>query len=272
MLQVTADFLKAHPDAASLSARLGYLGAGEGGRARGRRRLRELDDGPGRAARGRLPGRHEHPRDAHHDPHHGALRVGHQGVHALQQRHRRREDRPPPRRHRDRRVLREARELPPVRAERPQGHPGGRRDHLLRLHRLRRRLDDGRGDARTRGATCRAASSGASRSAPSSTSASARSCSGMLPYTALPRRRGPDRPRVLVDRDEQGRRDRVDRRRRRAVAARSSSSSSRSRASSWSWRATASSRAGSRRSGPRGTPRERDVGDGRPRRSCPRAS
>ena len=37
-------------------------------------------------------------------------------------------------------------ELPPVRAERLPRHPPGRGDRLLRLHRLRRDLDRGRGD------------------------------------------------------------------------------------------------------------------------------
>ena len=37
-------------------------------------------------------------------------------------------------------------ELPPVRAQRLHRHPSGRRDRVLRLHRLRRDLDRGRGD------------------------------------------------------------------------------------------------------------------------------
>ena len=56
------------------------------------------------------------------------------------------------------------------------GISSARGDHLLRLHRLRRRLDGRRGDARTRSATCRSASSPAWSSARSSTSSS-RSCS-----------------------------------------------------------------------------------------------
>ena len=43
--------------------------------------------------------------------------------------------------------LRRARELAAVRAERVGRHSGGRGDRLLRLHRLRRRLDGRRGDA-----------------------------------------------------------------------------------------------------------------------------
>ena len=46
-------------------------------------------------------------------------------------------------------------QLHAVRAERLARHPPGRGDRLLRLHRLRRDLDRGRGDARTRSATCR---------------------------------------------------------------------------------------------------------------------
>ena len=42
-------------------------------------------------------------------------------------------------------------------------HPPGRGDRLLRVHRLRRDLDRGRGDARIRSATCRSASSAGSR-------------------------------------------------------------------------------------------------------------
>ena len=60
---------------------------------------------------------------------------------------------------RRRRLLREARELDAVRAERLRRRLDGGGDHLLRLHRLRRGLDGGRGDARTRSATCRSASS-----------------------------------------------------------------------------------------------------------------
>ena len=61
----------------------------------------------------------------------------------------------------------------PFAPERLARHPPGRGDRVLRLHRLRRDLDRGRGDARTRSATCRSASSAASPSARSSTSSSA---------------------------------------------------------------------------------------------------
>ena len=48
--------------------------------------------------------------------------------------------------HRRRRVPHQGRELPPVRAERIHRHSPGRGDRVLRLHRLRRDLDGGRGD------------------------------------------------------------------------------------------------------------------------------
>ncbi len=47
---------------------------------------------------------------------------------------------------RRRRVAHQVRQLPPVRAERLHGDPPGRGDRVLRLHRLRRDLDGGRGD------------------------------------------------------------------------------------------------------------------------------
>ena len=75
--------------------------------------------------------------------------------------------------HRGRRDAPARGELPSVRAERLHRHPSGRGDRVLRLHRLRRHLDGGRGDARIRSATCRSASSAAWPSARSSTSSSA---------------------------------------------------------------------------------------------------
>ena len=65
---------------------------------------------------------------------------------------------------------------------------------VLRLHRLRRRLDRRAGGARTRSATCRSASSRRSRSARSSTSRS-RSCSRHRAVSAAQRRRS-DRRRI----------------------------------------------------------------------------
>ena len=56
-------------------------------------------------------------------------------------------------------------ELHAVCAERLHRHPPGRGDRVLCLHRLRRDLDRGRGDAATRSATCRSAFSAGWRSA-----------------------------------------------------------------------------------------------------------
>ena len=67
--------------------------------------------------------------------------------------------------HRRRRHAHRPGELHAVRAERLHRHPSGRGDRLLRLHRLRRHLDRGRGDAAIRSATCRSAFWAASRSA-----------------------------------------------------------------------------------------------------------
>ena len=76
-------------------------------------------------------------------------------------------------------------ELPPVRAERLHRHPPGRGDRLLRLHRLRRDLDGGRGDARTRSATCRSASSAGWRSARVIYVIVGAVLTGMVPYQEL---------------------------------------------------------------------------------------
>ena len=74
-----------------------------------------------------------------------AARHRHQGVRALQHRDGRPQARDPRLLHRRRRDLRQARQLAPVRAERLDRHRHRRGAHLLRLHRLRRRLDGGRG-------------------------------------------------------------------------------------------------------------------------------
>ena len=94
-------------------------------------------------------------RDRQHD--HGRHQAG--GAGAL---HRRRHDE------------HHARQLHAVCAEWLHRHPSRRGDRVLRLHRLRRDLDGGRGDAATRNATCRSAFSAAWRSARSSTWSSAR--------------------------------------------------------------------------------------------------
>ena len=60
-----------------------------------------------------------------------------------------------------------------------------RRRRLLRLHRLRRGLDDRAGSARTRSATCRSASSARSSSARSSTSWWRSSLTGVVNYKEL---------------------------------------------------------------------------------------
>ena len=62
--------------------------------------------------------------------------------------------------------------LDAVRAERLGRGAGRGRDRLLRLHRLRRGVDGGRGSQESRSAICRSASSGRSSSARSSTSSS----------------------------------------------------------------------------------------------------
>ena len=67
--------------------------------------------------------------------------------------------------HRRRRHAHQPGELHAVCAERVHRHPSGRGDRVLRLHRLRRDLDRGRGDASIRNATCRSAFSAAWRSA-----------------------------------------------------------------------------------------------------------
>ena len=71
--------------------------------------------------------------------------------------------------HRGRPAEHSSGELSSVRAERLHRHPPGRGDCVLRLHRLRRDLDRGGGDARSRSATCRSASWAAWPSARSST-------------------------------------------------------------------------------------------------------
>ena len=90
--------------------------------------------------------------------------------------------------HRRRRDEHQPRQLHAVRAQRIHRHPSGRGDRVLRLHRLRRDLDRGGGNARTRSATCRSASSAAWRSARSSTWSSASSSPGWCrtPSSASP--------------------------------------------------------------------------------------
>ena len=72
-----------------------------------------------------------------------------------------------------------------VRTLRLERRPARRRRDVLRLHRLRRRVDGRAGGARTRRATCRSAFSDRSRSAPSSTSWWRRCCSGSCPISEL---------------------------------------------------------------------------------------
>ena len=110
------------------------------------RRLRHAPAGVdvGRTRR-RRRGRHRQPAGDHHRARH-LVPAGHRRARerALQRGHGRGQARGHSLLHRRRRRLREARELVAVHALRLGGHHGGGGGRLLCLHRIRRRLDDGR--------------------------------------------------------------------------------------------------------------------------------
>ena len=146
--------------------------------------------------------------------------------------------------HRRRRHAPARGELPSVRAQRLHRHPPGRRDRVLRLHRVRRDFDGGRRNQEP-------AAQPADRH-----SRRARHLHGDLRDRRLrahrdgavhrARRRRPARDGAAARRVQRDRRDRRARRGRSRCRPSCSSSSTASRASSSRWRATASCRSGPR--------------------------
>ncbi|MBK9089336.1 MAG: amino acid permease [Holophagales bacterium] len=119
--------------------------AGGGDRSAFARAVGRVPGAPAPPGALRGPDRLQPPRGAHHGGHHHPPREGNQGIGARQRLHRRPEGRDAPLLRRRRRLLRQAGELAPLLPGRLLRGLDGGLPHVLRLHRLRRDLDGGRG-------------------------------------------------------------------------------------------------------------------------------